>query len=68
MDISFDGLLISHPSLDDAQSTVDLMITCDIAEYGEPDSGLGSVVEDWSDIDLDQDVWLANNPKKQLVG
>ncbi|MBU0494262.1 MAG: GNAT family N-acetyltransferase [Chloroflexi bacterium] len=63
-----ENLTIRHPSLDDAQATLDLMIACDVAEYGEPDSSLEDLVDEWSDIDLDQDAWLAIAPHHQLVG
>ena len=32
-----EDLAIRNPTLDDAQRTLDLMIRCDLSEYGEPD-------------------------------
>jgi mycothiol synthase len=60
--------IIRHPSLDDAQATLELMVTCDIAECGDPDSDLVSLLDEWADIDLSQDAWLAFTPDNQLVG
>ncbi len=68
LDIEYKDLSIRHPAMEDAQKVVDLMIAFDIAEYGETDSDLGTVIDDWSDINLDQDAWLVYNPGKQLVG
>jgi mycothiol synthase len=63
-----EGLLIRHPSMDDARITLDLMVAYDIAEYGEPDSNLEDLTDGWPNIDLNQDAWLAFNTDKQLVG
>ena len=61
-------LIMRPPTEVDAQAVVDLMIACDIAEYGEPDSSLDDLQYEWTLIDLDQDAWLAFAPDKQLVG
>lgn len=68
IDTGLEKLIIRHPVAEDAQAVVDLMIYSDIAEYGEPDSDLGSLADQWSKINLDQDAWLAYTPEKQLVG
>ena len=57
-----------HPALDDAQATLDMMVTRDIAEYGEADSSLDDLQDQWHDIDLDRDAWLAVSPDDHLVG
>jgi ribosomal protein S18 acetylase RimI-like enzyme len=44
------------------------MNRCDISEYGEPDSELEDLRDEWGRIDLDQDAWLALTPKDELVG
>lgn len=62
------SLTFRPPTLDDAQATLDLMIACDIAEYGEPDSSLEDLLDQWDDIDLQQDAWLAFTPDNCLVG
>lgn len=56
------------PSLDEAAQALDLMIRCDISEYGEPDSDLEDLLGDWEGIDLNQDAWFAHTPQGELVG
>lgn len=62
------NLAIRRPVMEDAQAVLDLMIACDIAEFGEPDSSLEDVVDDWSEANLEQDAWLATAPDGQVVG
>lgn len=61
-------LLFRRPAADDAQQVLDLLIRCDVAEYGEPDSDLEDIQYEWSEIDLSQDAWLAFRPDGLLVG
>lgn len=61
-------ITIRRPSLADAQSTVDFLIACDVAAYGEPDSDLESLLDEWMDIDLSQDAWLATSADQQVIG
>ncbi|MBG7609742.1 MAG: GNAT family N-acetyltransferase [Anaerolineae bacterium] len=64
----FENLTMRHPSVDDAPATLDLMIACDIAEYGEPDSSLEDLLHDWSLVELNQDAWLILTLDRQLIG
>ncbi|MBN1875589.1 MAG: hypothetical protein JXA33_15295 [Anaerolineae bacterium] len=64
----FQNLTMRHPTTGDAQATLDLMIACDIAQYGEPDSSLDDLLYDWTLIDLAQDAWLIFAPDNQLIG
>jgi mycothiol synthase len=68
MDSLAGDFTIRHPLLDDALATLGLMIACDIAEYGEPDSSLEDLLDQWSEIDLDQDAWLVVTSHNQPVG
>ena len=61
-------LIMRRPTVNDGQATVDIMIACDIAEYGEPDSDLEDLLYDWEDIDLAQDAWLVFTTDNKLVG
>ena len=63
-----DNLTFRAPTLDDAQQTLDLMIRCDIYESGEADSEMEDLVNDWGNIDLGQDAWLAHTPEGSLIG
>jgi hypothetical protein len=60
-----ESFTIRHPSLDDAQATLELVIACEVAEYGESDSSLEELVDQWSHIDLDHDAWLVIAPHSQ---
>ncbi len=66
--MTLNSLTVRRPTLDDVQATLDLMIACDIAEFGEPDSSLEDLLDQWDDIDLQQDAWLAYTPGDNLVG
>ena len=66
---SFAGdFIIHHPSLDDAQTTLDLMLAYDVANFGEFDSSFGDLVDQWSDIDLNKNAWLVIVPQDQSIG
>jgi len=64
----FEDLAIRNPTLDDAQRTLDLMIRCDVSEYGEPDADIQDLLFDWSQIDLTRDAWLALTPDGGVAG
>jgi len=63
-----EDLVIRNPTLDDAQHTLDLMIRCDVSEYGEPDADMTDLLFDWNRIDLNRDAWLALTPDGGVVG
>ena len=44
------------------------MIRCDVAEYGTPDTDLEDLLHEWGRISLEQDAWLAFDPKGNLAG
>ena len=68
MDTITNAVTIRQPTPADAQAVLDFMIACDIAFYGEPDSDLESLLDDWANIDLSQDAWLAFSPENQMIG
>ncbi len=45
-----------------------LLIACDIAEYGEPDSDLESLLDDWRPLDLARDAWLIQDASGLVLG
>jgi ribosomal protein S18 acetylase RimI-like enzyme len=57
-----------RPSLSDSLAVLDLILACDNAAYGEPDYDLDSLLDEWSDITLDQDAWLAYSHSGELIG
>jgi GNAT superfamily N-acetyltransferase len=59
---------IRHPVVQDAQAVFELIITSDIAEYGEPDMDLEDLQGDWENIDLNKDAWIVYDQTNKLVG
>lgn len=66
--MNMDLIQFRSPTLEDAPAVLELMITCDIAEYGAPDSELSDLLDDWSAMDLANDVWLAEKENGNLLG
>lgn len=59
---------LRRPLVSDQQAVLDLMIRCDIRDVGQPDSDLADLQFDWSQMDLNQDAWLAFNGEGVLQG
>jgi len=59
---------IRHPNRDDAETVCNLVIACDIEDFGQPDFDLGALLEMWSDFDLEKNVWVIENEEKKIVG
>jgi hypothetical protein len=59
---------VRPPNNDDVQTVYDLIVACDIAEYGEPDSTIGDLMDEWSSIRLERDAWLLYDKGDELVG
>lgn len=57
-----------RPGAEDAQAVHALMVACDIAQYGEPDTDLNDLLADWADMDLNKDAWLVIAPDGRLAG
>jgi ribosomal protein S18 acetylase RimI-like enzyme len=64
----FEDLIIRHPTFDDAQETLDLMIRCEVNEYGQPDSDIEDLTFDWKRMDLRHDAWISLTPGGDLIG
>jgi mycothiol synthase len=65
---SLDGLTFRRPTAADAQAVLELMIACDLSEYGLVDSDMGDLKHEWSQVDLEQDAWLAFQRGGEMVG
>jgi mycothiol synthase len=52
----------------DADQVLDLMKRCEIEEYGEPDSSLEDLLNDWEQMNLESDSWLAFTSLGNLAG
>ena len=62
------NIIFTRPTTSDADAVLDLMVAVDIAEYGEPDSELEDLQQEWEEIDLPQDAWLALDPQDRVIG
>lgn len=62
------NLIIRPPTENDAPQVLELMLRCDMAEYGLPDSDLEELRHEWARIDLAQDAWLVFKTEGNLVG
>ncbi|HZG75211.1 MAG TPA: GNAT family N-acetyltransferase [Paenibacillus sp.] len=52
-------LRLRRPTMEDAPAVCDLVIACDIEDFGAPDIDLADIIDMWSGFDLDKNVWLA---------
>ncbi len=57
-----------RPTLSDSLAVLDLITAVDMAAYGEPDYDLDSLLDEWSNMSLDQDAWLVQTRDDQLIG
>jgi GNAT superfamily N-acetyltransferase len=57
------GITIRHPIADDIYQTLALLMRCEIPEYG-----LEGLRQEWDEMDLTQDAWLAFSHGEDLVG
>ncbi len=64
------GFKIRAPRLEDAQAVADLMRACDIANYGEPDTDVKDVLDDWNAprFELARDAWILERAGGEVVG
>jgi len=56
------------PRLEDAQAVCDLVVACDVEDFGEPDFVLDDVLEMWSEFDMERNVWVAEDEGGRIVG
>ncbi|NIS81594.1 MAG: GNAT family N-acetyltransferase [Anaerolineales bacterium] len=57
-----------RPTLEDVGVVFDLIVRCDVDEYGSQDSDLEDLHFDWRRINLTQDAWLAISAQDRLLG
>jgi ribosomal protein S18 acetylase RimI-like enzyme len=59
---------VGHPNPSDIEDVFKFLTECDIEEFGEPDSSREDLEEQWSDMDLQQDAWVAYDEKEKMIG
>lgn len=52
---------IVHPLPEDIDSVFEFMVQCDIAEFGAPDASREDLEKEWSEDDLQKDIWIARD-------
>ena len=62
------GLTTRAPTMEDLGAVLDLVIACDIAEFGAPDYTEEDLRGDWGGLDLATDAWLVVAPGGRIVG
>lgn len=61
-------LSIRPPKPEDAKEVCDLVIACDIEDFGSPDFDLGELLDMWEGFDLQNNVWIIEDNAAQIVG
>ena len=56
------------PTTEDFRAVAELILACDLADYGEPDYLEEELLADWKDIDLRTDAWVIVAPDGGLAG
>jgi GNAT superfamily N-acetyltransferase len=62
------SISILRPRPEQIEGIFDLILRCDIEEYGEPDSELSDLQHEWDRIDLQTDAWVAEDSKNGIIG
>jgi mycothiol synthase len=62
------NLIFRFPGLQDTKPVFDLMSQCDIHEFGEADSSMEDLLNDWNNISLKKDAWLLLTPEQNVIG
>jgi GNAT superfamily N-acetyltransferase len=53
--------MISHPKMEEIDQVLAFMNACDTAEFGQPDSDMEDLQEQWSESDLEKDAWITRD-------
>lgn len=61
-------LTIRSPKMEDAKTVCDLVIACDIADFGAPDFNLSDLLDMWQGFDMEHNVWVIENEHNTIVG
>lgn len=65
---NLESLIFRRPIAEDTAGVLELLIRCDISEYGEPDSEIEELVHEWDQINLKRDAWLVYSLDDVLLG
>ena len=62
------GFAARAPTVEDFRAVAELILACDLADYGEPDYLEEELLADWKDIDLETDAWVVVASDGGLAG
>ncbi len=62
------NLVFRFPDLQDTKPTFDMLSQCDIHEFGEANSSMEDLLNDWNNINLKEDAWLLLTPEQKVIG
>lgn len=62
------SVTIRPPSPDDAGAVSDLINAADLVDYGEIDTTVDDLVEEWQVVDLARNAWIATEPDGRVIG
>ncbi len=64
------NLLVRAPKIDDLEAVTELLIACDIADYGMPDSSEEELLSYWrkADFNMESDAWVIVTTDGRYVG
>lgn len=65
-----DGFTTRRPTMEDAQAVADLIVACDIDEFGKPEWNLADQLAMWrrKGLDLETDAWMIFASDETLAG
>lgn len=59
---------IEHPGQELIDEVFSFLIQCDMADFGEPDTSREDLEQEWSELDLSSDAWIARNSAGAING
>jgi mycothiol synthase len=64
------GLILRPASMNDLEAVSDLIATYEIADYGEPETTLEDMRNEWQspNMNLDTDTWVVTTPEDRVIG
>lgn len=61
-------LTIRPPRQEDAEAVYQLVIACDIEDFGAPDFDFQELLDMWAEFDMENNVWVVENDQNNIVG
>lgn len=62
------NVTITHPHKEDAQEISNMIVLCDIDDFGVPDITLDDLLSMWSTIPIETNAWVARSSDQKIIG